>query len=185
MRIRTIFAIKQYVLYSVAYDENENEFKRLFDLWIHDFEYLESFFEENKADLQSGFWGAMNVEKAIDKTRTSAIKLRKQFYDIANNSELTNDKLQQLFRPLRNDEYHINSLSKEKSTEGWLRIYAIRISENAYVVSGGAIKLTKTMNNANSHLLLELKKLEFTKRFLIENGLTDESDFGFFEFIPE
>jgi hypothetical protein len=61
MEISTIFAIKQYVLYSVAYDGKENEFKRLFDLWIHDFEYLESFFEKNKADLQSGFWGDINV----------------------------------------------------------------------------------------------------------------------------
>ncbi|MGX7685568.1 hypothetical protein ACWA1C_00275 [Flectobacillus roseus] len=185
MEIRTIFAIKQFVLYSVAYDEEKNEFKRLFDLWTSDFEYLESFFEENKADLQNGFWGVMTVEQAIFKTRNSAIKLRKQFYDIANNSESTDDKLQQLFRPLRNDEYQLNSLSKEKSKEGWLRIYAIRISENTYVVSGGAIKLTQTMNNEGSHLLIELKKLELTKQFLIENGLTDESDFGFFEFIPE
>ena len=185
MEISTIFAIKQYVLYSVAYDEKENEFKRLFDLWIHDFEYLESFFEENRADLQSGFWGDISVDKAIDKTRKSAIRLRKQFYDIANNTESTNNKLQQIFRPLRNDEYQLNALSKEKSKESWLRIYAIRISENAYVVSGGAIKLTQTMNNTGSHLLLELRKLELTKQFLIENGLTDESDFGFFEFIPE
>ena len=41
------------------------------------------------------------------------------------------------------------------------------------------------MNNTGSHLLLELRKLELTKQFLIENGLTDKSDFGFFEFIPE
>ncbi len=56
------------------------------------------------------------------------------------------------------------------------------ISENTYVIAGGAIKLTATMNEQDSHLLLELKKLEMTKQFLIENGLTDESDFGFFEF---
>lgn len=188
MQISTIFALKKSVLYSVKYDNDEVEFQRLFNLWINDFEYLESFFEENKKDLLSGYFGNISVEEAIDITRKGAINLRKHFFNIANNQESTNNKLQQLFRPLRNDEYQLRSLLKEKSkkqsNKDWLRIYAIRISENTYVISGGAIKLTQTMNETDSHLLLELKKLELTKQFLIENGLTDESDFGFFEFIP-
>jgi hypothetical protein len=91
--------------------------------------------------------------------------------------------LQSIFRPLSNSSYQLKSLSKEKSKADWLRIYAVRISENTYVISRGAIKLTQTMNE-RPHLQAELQKLEITKRFLIENGLTDESDFGFFEFEP-
>jgi hypothetical protein len=184
MKITTIFAIKEFVLYSVAYDNNEMEFKRLFDLWINDFEYLESFFENNKHDLQSGYFGNITVEEAIERTIDNAVKLRKRFFNIANNIEGDSINMQQLFRPLHNNEYQLKSLSKEKSKRDWLRIYAIRISKNTYVIAGGAIKLTSTMNEQDSHLLLELKKLEITKQFLIENGLTDESDFGFFEFEP-
>lgn len=182
MQISTIFALKESVLYSVQYDNDEMEFGRLFNLWINDFEYLESFFEDNRKDLHSGYFGNISIEEAIERTRKNAIALRKQFYDIANDTQLNNPKLQQLFRPLHNNEYQVKSLSKEKSKKSWLRIYAIRIAENTYVISGGGIKLTETME---SHLLLELKKLELTKLFLIENGLTDESDFGCFEFIPQ
>jgi hypothetical protein len=38
MKITTIFAVKEFVLYSVAYDDNVMEFNRLFNLWINDFE---------------------------------------------------------------------------------------------------------------------------------------------------
>ena len=185
MQISTIFALKKGVLYAVAYDEKANEYKRLFELWTHDFEYLESFFEENKNHLQGGFWGNVSVEAAIERTRKSAINLRKQFFDIVNHPEPTNHQLQALFRPLHNEESKLKLLSKEKSKQDWLRIYAIRISENTYVISGGGIKLTRTMNEPDSHLAIELQKLTLTKQFLIENGLTDESDFGFFEFKPE
>jgi hypothetical protein len=184
MRISTIFALKEFVLYSVAYDDNEMEFKRLFDQWISDFEFLEDFFEENIKDLQSGYFGNISIEEAIERTRESAIKLRKQFNDTAQNTDTSNRRIQELFRPLHNNEYKLKSLSKEKSKRDWLRIYAIRISENTYVVSGGAIKLTETMNENTPHLRLELQKLEMTKQFLKDYNLTDESDFGFFEFEP-
>ena len=64
MKISTIFAIKKLVLYSVVYDNNTMEFKRLFDNWIKDLEYLENFFEENKNDLQKdSFYGEITVEE--------------------------------------------------------------------------------------------------------------------------
>ena len=184
MKISTIFAIKKLVLYSVVYDNNTMEFKRLFDNWIKDLEYLENFFEENKNDLQKdSFYGEITVEDAIERTRRNAIHLRKKFYAIANGQHSIHADLQAIFRPLHNNEYQLKPLSKEKSKNDWLRIYAIRISENTYVISGGAIKLTLEMNT-RPHLAVELKKLELTKQYLIENGLTDEADFGFFELQP-
>jgi hypothetical protein len=181
MRIGAIFAIQQSTLFSVAYDNELMEFKRLFDLWISEIEYLENFFEENKDDLNSNFYGSISIEEAIERTRKQAIGFRKKFLQLI--QEADPNKLQSIFRPLSNSSYQLKSLSKEKSKADWLRIYAVRISENTYVISRGAIKLTQTMNE-RPHLQAELQKLEITKRFLIENGLTDESDFGFFEFEP-
>jgi hypothetical protein len=181
MKITAIFAIQEFTLYSVAYDNNEMEFKRLFDSWIYDFEYLFRFFEENNIDLNSSFYDNISIEEAVKRTRKQAIVFREKFYRLAENTLLSNVKLQTVFRPLHNAEYHFKELSKEKSKADWLRIYAIRISENTYVISGGAIKLTQTMNE-RPHLQLELRKLEMTKQFLIENGLTDEADYGFIEF---
>ncbi|WP_428654892.1 hypothetical protein [Runella sp.] len=179
MEISGIFTIQKSTLFSVAYDGEVMEFKRLFDQWISDIAYLEAFFEENKADLNSKFYSSISIEEAIQRTRKQAVLFRNNFLQLIQNPN--SEKLQFIFRPLNNSEYKLKSLSKEKSQADWLRIYAVRISENTYVISGGAIKLTQTMNE-RPHLQAELQKLEMTKRFLIENGLTDESDFGFVEF---
>lgn len=181
MKITAIFAVKEFTLYSVAYNNQEMEFSRLFNLWINDFEYLFNFFEENSSDLNSNFYGAISIEDAIRRTRKQAIEFRRKFYQLTENQQNSELKLQAIFRPLHNSDYQLKELLKEKSKVDWLRIYAIRISENTYVISGGSIKLTQTMNT-RPHLQLELKKLEMTRNFLIENGLTDEADYGFIEF---
>ncbi|PLK44467.1 hypothetical protein [Emticicia sp. TH156] len=182
MKIGSIFAVdKSKKLYSVAYEDQPNEFQRLLNLWIQDIEFLAQFFETHESDLLSGFFGNMSMEQAIELTRREAVKLRDQFYRILNSSDAGAENLQQIFKPLSNTDYQLKPLAKEKSKRGWLRIYAIRISADVYVVSGGAIKLTATMNT-RPHLLLELQKLEATRQFLKENGLIDESNFDFVEF---
>lgn len=56
--------------------------------------------------------------------------------------------------------------------KSWLRVYAIRIEENLFIITGGAIKLTKTMNE-RPHLMAELDKMEAVKLWLIENQVID------------
>jgi hypothetical protein len=181
MRINAIFAIRKTVLYSVAYDSFQSEYHRLFKFWISEIENLENFFEENIKDLESGYFGEITIDEAVRKTRENALELRDQFDEIIDDKYLITKKLQRLFRPLNDNQYQFKSLSQEKAKKDWLRIYAIRISENTYVISGGAIKLTHRMEESK-HLEIELQKLRITKQFLIDNGLTEESDFGFFEF---
>ncbi|NBB28015.1 hypothetical protein [Cellulophaga sp. BC115SP] len=180
MRISDIFVIKKNVLYSLAYDNQVHEFRRLFTLWIEDLAFLDSFFDDNIKDLESGYWGDITIEEAIEQTRFMAIKLRQKFKNLL----ASNQPLQTLFQPLDNNQYQEKALSKEKSKEGWLRIYAIRISTNTYVITGGAIKLTFKMHEAE-HLKIELQKLTIAKSYLIDEGLTDESDFGYFEFMSD
>jgi hypothetical protein len=181
MKINAIFAIRKSVLYSVAYDSYQSEYHRLFKFWISEIENLENFFEENIKDLESGYFGDITIDEAIRKTRENALKLLDQFDEIIDDKYLITKKLQRLFRPLDNNQYQFKTLSQEKAKKDWLRIYAVRISENTYVISGGAIKLTHRMKE-NKYLELELQKLQITKQFLVEYGLTEESNFGFFEF---
>lgn len=61
----------------------------------------------------------------------------------------------------------------------WLRLYGIRLSSNCYLITGGAIKLTKDMRRP--YLENELKKLELAKRFLRNNGINYPEDLNFFE----
>lgn len=59
-------------------------------------------------------------------------------------------------------------------------MYAIRIAANCFVISGGAIKLTQQMAE-REHTANELRKIERTKDYLIDEGLFDENDFDILE----
>lgn len=51
-----------------------------------------------------------------------------------------------------------------------LRIYALRMSANTFIITGGAIKMTRTMWEME-HLQKELRKLNMAVTWLKENGL--------------
>lgn len=58
----------------------------------------------------------------------------------------------------------------------WLRIYAIRLDPGIYIITGGAIKLTRTMQE-REHTLVELAKMERVRRYMLENNIVDMDSF--------
>ena len=58
----------------------------------------------------------------------------------------------------------------------WLRIYAIKLDPGIYVITGGAIKLTRTMQE-REHTLVELARMEKVRRFLLDNNILDKDSF--------
>lgn len=185
MKIESIFAIKKGSLISVKYAENRtDEFERIFDNWT-DVEFLFSFFNKHIKDLQSGFYRKISVEQAIERTIDEAEQLEETILEISERGKNDDyETLQTLFKPLNDREYIIKDHSKTKAYgstyKSWLRVYAIRIAKNTFVISGGAIKLTETMNE-REHLKKELNKLEIVKAYLVEKGLFDEDDFEYVE----
>ncbi len=160
-------------------NKQSNEFCRLFNNW-QDPEYLYNFFNEHKQDLQKKFFNYISIEKAILKTIDTAYKFQQKILSTAE-KEKNDDyqNLQTLFVPLNNYEkviFPIPEHQKSKaygSKKSWLRMYAIRIEKNVFIITGGAIKLTRTMNE-RKHLRKELKKLENVKQFLISEGIIDD-----------
>lgn len=61
---------------------------------------------------------------------------------------------------------------------GWLRLYAIRLAPNCYLVTGGAIKLTNDMRR--KHLQHELMKLDQAKALLRNTGIYYPQDLNTF-----
>ncbi|QXP74667.1 hypothetical protein H0I31_00705 [Tenacibaculum sp. AHE15PA] len=186
MKIVDIFAIVNDSLYSVQYDGKPyDEFKMLFDQW-QDIEYLEGFFENNKKDLAEGFYKDVSIEDAILRTTNEASKFEQKIRESAENSicnpdeENTLEKVvfKSLHKDILNNDY-IESKAYGVKHKSWLRIYAIRLIENVYFVSGGGIKLTKDMTP--EHLKDELKKLKATTEYLKENFIVDEDDLGYIE----
>jgi hypothetical protein len=156
--------------------ESQSEFEKFFDL-VNDIEWLHNFFDQNKADLHGGFFGSITAEVAVSQTLNEAGEMEDSLYDYSEQGfRRSHNNLQHLFKPLNNFEYTITTHQKSKARirKGWLRLYAIRLAENCYLITGGAIKLTLEMKR--EHLQNELRKLEQAKQFLRSNGIDYPED---------
>ncbi len=174
MKIVRIFAER---LNAFHYESEEfDEVRRLFSQWM-DPEFLEEFFTQNEDDLQSGFFGSITKEDAIAITRNEAMRLENELKALSENAD---ESLDEIFQPLDNSNPKgfgfSNTKAKGDRPKSWLRIYALKIDDNVYVITGGAIKLTRTMLE-REHTRKELKKLERCQHFLKEQGVFDIEGF--------
>lgn len=169
MNINRIFAEN---LFAFHYkDEEDNELYRLLELW-NDPEYLHNYFIEN--------------EKFIINNPKLKISSGTQFIDtVINNAQDADEILEELSKTQNLEEFFIELsntqplyeiLSKRKGRKSILRIYAIKIDENCFVITGGAIKITDTMQQHKT-TINELEKLKKCKAFLLEHDVIDSESF--------
>lgn len=181
MEISGIFELVPDSLFSIQFaGESDHEFSRIFRLWS-DAAYLESFLETHYEDLLA-FWEYMSVEEAVKITKAEAFRLDKAMLTFARAGERgDSDNLSLIFEPLSPAAWRLDDFEKSKAKgfrrRSWLRVYAIRLGVNRFVVTGGAIKLTRTMNE-RKHLSEELRKLEEVCQFLKGD---QKDEFGLFE----
>ena len=64
----------------------------------------------------------------------------------------------------------------------WLRLYAIKLTSGVYIITGGAIKLTATMQE-REHTRKKLAKLERVRNFLLQENVMDDT--GFVDYMTE
>ena len=178
MKLVRIFADNDCLL-SFQYDGNDtDEFSRLFDEWT-DIEYLESFFTGNVKDLQRPAWLGISIDEAILRTRNEAIQSRKYLRKLIERpAEERIASFVKFFKPLETQQSRFDFLDKKKaygsSYPSWLRMYALKIGDDMYLITGGTIKLTDRMDE-RVHTNKELRKIEACKDFLLEQGIIDES----------
>ncbi len=167
MKIVCIFAEN---LYAIKYNgESIDEYRRLLNQW-NDMEYLFDFIQINNIEESSDF-----IDEIIEDANELDIFL----------NQLNNNKqsLNQYFENLRVSEPIILSLQKGKRNKrgrSKLRLYAIKIDAEVFLITGGAIKITQTMQE-HPDTTNELKKLQKVRDFLIENKIT--FDDAFYDFI--
>lgn len=158
-------------LYAFKYEEQKlDELERLLDIW-NDYEFLENFFNQHKDDLR--YFGC-DVETAIEETIDEVSNLSEFLLNLPKNKYISLDTI---FKPLNDLEYRITTLSKQKARRKWLRLYAIKIEPNYYVITGGAIKLTHKMQE-RKHTQNELVKLEKSRSYLQSEGIFDLDSFN-------
>lgn len=189
MKIVPIFVAesKREGLFSIHLEgEEEDEISKCIDQWLFNNEYLHDFFNTHQNDLNTGYYGEhISIQQAIAHTRNEAESLFEKLQQLAiSGTENGSENLSLAFQPLRNEDYLQKPLqkvkAKTKNNRKWLRIYAIKIGPNTFIVTGGAIKLVGTMDE-RSHLIKEKQKLEDIKIYLKDEGILDQEDFDIYE----
>jgi hypothetical protein len=161
MKIVPIFAEN---LFSFHYqNEKENEFDRLMELWT-DVGYLHDYATHNAiTDIQSFI--------------NDIIHDAEQIQDFLENIDQIDERLEIYFQPLKLSG---NSLTlvfqKGKMHRNRLRLYAIKVDENCFVITGGAIKMSQTMQE-HPDTAQELVKLNRARTYLEQEGVQNEDAF--------
>jgi hypothetical protein len=160
MKIVTIFADQLYAFHYMG--EAENEYDRLMEQWT-DVSYLRAYAKQNKI---------VDTTRFIRETRQDATDIRKLIESIVQQ----NNKLESFFKPLYNLEMGVKILSLQKGRLYQLRIYAIKIDENLFVVTGGAIKRVLLMEE-HPDTQVEKTKLIQAKDYFKKQGVFDCDSF--------
>ncbi|MBP9187138.1 MAG: hypothetical protein KBE91_09385 [Bacteroidia bacterium] len=167
MKFNTIFAP---YLHAVVLDDEIDEFDR-FIRFLSDAIQLEAYFNENQNVLA---YYNISIEDAIDNT----LDLVPELYDYI---EQNKNNLNNIFEPLKKiGGEHI--LHKMKFKSDWLRLYAIKVESQYFIITGGAIKQSQKMSD---HIGTEkqLGNLNKVRDYLIDQGINDID--GFFALINE
>lgn len=174
MKIVDIFAEKLFsFVYKVndSYNDTVNEYDRLMDLWT-DVEYLRKFAKSNNVK---------NINQFVNDRLRDADNIQDLLDELSEN----NKPLEYYFRALDNNEtgYKILSLQKGKASDrDGLRIYAIKIDADCFVITGGAIKMSQLMKD-HPDTDNELTKIKRAQDYLKANGIFDKD--SFYEFKSE
>lgn len=175
-------------LYAVQYDNNElDEFERIFDLW-NDAEYVHNYCIKNQQFLKEDYFDGVAIDTIESKIFKEAGELEQLLEEYVNDGfENKGRNLQMIFKPLNNYEYllPVRQEGKARVEKGRnfpkpiLRVYGIRLGLNTFVITGGAIKLTKSMID-HPDTKEELSKFEIVKSFLRDNDISTDEDLNFY-----
>jgi hypothetical protein len=148
----------------------KDELERNFDLWM-DAKYLHEFFTIHEASLS--YFNVKSVNEAIKITLKEVEQIQEKLFQLTQNSD---KQLNELFKNLDDNEYRETILSKQKSKQRWLRLYAIKIESNHYVITGGAIKLVHKMKQSEL-TQSEIATIEKCRNYLLAQGVYDADSF--------
>jgi hypothetical protein len=168
-------------LWSLKIDgETTNEFERICEIW-QDTEEMYACCLIHLADLQVSFGFPITAEKATEEIMDEADELLELIYKLGT-KQLPGMRLQQFFRPLDNRQSNLTVLQLSKGSAKtrtrWspkLRLYAVRIGVNTFVVTGGAIKATSRMDE-RPHTQKQLIRLTTVKDWLKSKGIAYPED---------
>lgn len=133
-------------------------------------EQLFKFYTSNNTVLD--YYG-LNMEEAVKQTIAAAQNMYVSLREHAENPS-------KLFVPLSNESTS-NEPKSSKFRKLWLRIYAIGIENQVYVITRGSIKQSQKMQD-HKDTATQLNRLNRLRALLLEQGITDQQGLQSFIF---
>ncbi|MEJ5053428.1 hypothetical protein [Sphingobacterium sp. MYb382] len=167
MEIITIFAER---LLSFKYDANfGSEYSKKLSEWENQ-EFLFTKALENNIgiDCIDQFFYEVFYDRECLMNLIKDCCSRDSLYDVFQNLHLNSHQIQ------RYEESKMKFRVKEhKHRLSRLRLYALRVNNSCFLITGGAIKFTQEMQS-HPDTLLELEKLKNGRLFLMKNDFNEE-----------
>ena len=179
-----IIAINRYkpYIYSIKYDDVEkSEFERLFQQW-NDVTYVTQFFDTYQDFLKSPIWeNVPEPEDAARQVLQEARDLEDLFYELYDNTINGQEN---------NFDSHFHYLEGKYKYEferppmksygtnrpSLLRLYAIKMGTNTYLITGGGIKLAEKIQDSPDLKNHVLSNIDRVRQYLKTNGIIDSDD---------
>lgn len=178
-----IEAIYPPYIYSIKFDgENANEFERLFDSW-RDLDEVISFFEKHKDYLKSETWSAVcEPESAAYQVSEEADDLEILFHKLYLNAKKGNkpdfdSHFKYLEGKYKFEFEYVPMKSYGTESPSFIRLYAIKMGMNKYIIVGGGIKLCKKIQESpylKDRIIQDIDKI---RAWLKRNGIYEEDEF--------
>lgn len=170
-------------IYSIHYDDEEEcEYDRLFQLW-NDVGYVVNFMTENKTYLQSSIWKKIiEPEDAARQVLAEATDLEDYFETLEKNvNQGTLPDFDSYFKILNGRKYEFELERLPMKSYGLerpslLRLYAIKLQSNLYIITGGGIKLADSIQNSPGLKDHVLQNIDRVREFLKSNCIMDAND---------
>lgn len=175
------FVLKEIVkdrLYSIAIGSESDAFKNCFDNW-RDIGYLYEVFLRNPEVLK---FHNLSIKEAVEKLVIEADKFEEDILMCAEEKTEENILDEYIFEPLhKSDDYELPLIQAKAygTTTGksFLRLYAIRLADGCYIITGGIIKTADTIQKSEGGEE-ELNTLKAVEKQLRTNNSFDSFDIG-------
>ncbi len=173
-------------LYSIKFDEADNdEYSRVVKLW-KDLDYLVAFFQANAKEIDQPFWREAGLNPndpntSAERVVNEAMALTDHIHKLAHNAQAGRlPDFEYFFHPLGGKYSYVRELEPHKSYGSFrpslLRLYAIKMGLNVYLIVFGGIKLGKTIQNSPGLKDEVFKRIDNVIAFLKSNGILEGED---------
>ncbi|MEZ4722909.1 MAG: hypothetical protein R2813_13630 [Flavobacteriales bacterium] len=167
-------------LYAVRYEdmpEGENSWSQFIDK-LSDAEFRRSFIQARHANLLvKGYFGTYTVSEASNRVLDEFLDITDELADAYQNGIqelilLLNERFKPLDNQVVSEELMRSKAKPMNPKEPWVRLYAVKVSPDLYIFSGGTIKLTQYIDQdeATKH---EKAKVDRLRQCLINEGMYD------------